>query len=78
MAVGKEAPISNLAIAGIARREALEAVVAEFTETFSSLSTTTIKRRLKDAVLTMPNSHETDEIECKNAAAAAASSEESL
>jgi hypothetical protein len=55
MAVGKEAPIPNICIAAAACREALAAAVCELSETIASLPATTIKRRLKDAVIVMPN-----------------------
>lgn len=54
MAVGKEAPIPNVCIAAAECRQALAATVAAFTETVASLSPTTVKRRLKDAVIVMP------------------------
>lgn len=75
MAVGKEAPIPNVCIAAAECRQALAATVAEFVETVASLSPTTVKRRLKDAVIVMPNGYAHDfvkavaapdfEIECK-------------
>jgi len=66
MAVGKEAPLPSMAIAALAHRKALEAVVEEFTSTFASLSATTIKRRLKDACITMPEGFGNNAtIECK-------------
>jgi hypothetical protein len=66
MAVGKEAPIPNLIAAAAACRAALEETVAEFSETFASIPLTTIKRRLKDAVIVMPNGLSHPEVvECK-------------
>jgi hypothetical protein len=81
MAVGKEAPIPNIAAAALAHRKSLEAVVEEFTQTFASLSATVIKRRLKGAEITMPHFGNDDVIECKTetkSSAAAASSDEIL
>ena len=66
MAVGKAVAVPNVVVAAAACREALQATVAEFTETFASLSITTIKRRLKDATIVMPNGLSHDGvIECK-------------
>ena len=62
MAVGK-AVAPSIIVAATACREALEATVAKFTETFDSLSATTIKRRLKGATIVMPNGFD-PEIEC--------------
>jgi len=77
MAVGKApaASLPGIVTAAAAYREALEATVAKFTEAFSSLPTTTIKRRLKGATIVMPNGFDPEtEIECKteNTKAAAA------
>jgi hypothetical protein len=55
MAVGKEAPLPNIVMTAAACREALAAAVCELSETIASLPATTIKRRLKDAVIVMPN-----------------------
>jgi len=57
MAVGKAAAPSIVAKA-VAARESLEETVAQFTETFASLPTTTIKRRLKGATIEMFNDSE--------------------
>lgn len=66
MAVGKEALVFDFSAAAAACRAALDAKVTEFTETFASLSVTTIKRRLKDATIVMPNGFANDEVvECK-------------
>jgi hypothetical protein len=54
MAVGKEAPVPNIVMVAAACREALSAAVCELSETIASLPATTIKRRLKDAVIVMP------------------------
>jgi hypothetical protein len=55
MAVGKEAPIPACCVAAAASREALAAAVAELTETIASLPATTIKRRLRDAEIVIPD-----------------------
>jgi hypothetical protein len=55
MAVGKEAPIPACCAAAAATREALAAAVAELTETLASLPATTIKRRLRDVEIVLPN-----------------------
>jgi hypothetical protein len=55
MAVGKEAPVPNIVMVAAACREALSAAVCELSETIAALPATTIKRRLKDAVIVMPN-----------------------
>jgi hypothetical protein len=70
MAVGKEAPVPNIVMVAAACREALSAAVCELSETIASLPATTIKRRLKDAVIVMPNGFARAasadyEIECK-------------
>jgi hypothetical protein len=70
MAVGKEAPIPNICVTAAACREALEAAVCELSKTIASLPPTTIKRRLKDAVIVIPNGFARAasadfEIECK-------------
>jgi hypothetical protein len=67
MAVGKEAPIPDIVAAAAACRAALEETVAQFSETFASIPLTTIKRRLKDAVIVMPNGlTHTEVVECKD------------
>jgi len=60
MAVGKEAPIPNICVVAAECREALAAAVCELTETIASLPATTIKRRLKDAKIVMPNGYAAD------------------
>jgi hypothetical protein len=49
MAVGKEAPISNICVSSAACRASLEAVVAKFSEVMEDTPMTTVRRRLKDA-----------------------------
>jgi len=49
MAVGKEAPISNLCATAAACRASLDATVAQFSEVMEATSAVTVRRRLKDA-----------------------------
>ena len=57
MAVGKEAPIPNVCITAAACRAALAASVAELTETLAALPATTVKRRLRDAEIVIPDAY---------------------
>lgn len=49
MAVGKEAPISNVCASSAVCRAALDAVVAQFNEVMDATPLPTVRRRLKDA-----------------------------
>jgi hypothetical protein len=51
MAASKEAVVIDTSVA---TRAALAAAVAELTETIASLPVTTIKRRLRDAEISLP------------------------
>ncbi len=65
MAVGKVA-MPNISAVAAATRKALDATVAELTETIASLPATAIKRRLRGATIVMPNGLKPAEIECKD------------
>lgn len=54
MAVGKEAPVPDIFVVSAASRASLAAAVAEFTETIASLPVTTVKKRLKNAEIVLP------------------------
>ena len=49
MAVGKEAPISNLCATAAACRASLDATVAQFSEVMEATPAVTVRRRLKEA-----------------------------
>jgi len=49
MAVGKEAPISDVSVKSAQCRYALEQSVEQFTEAIAKLTPATIRRRLKDS-----------------------------